>query len=101
MACCEVPCWSGLWLETEEIGYLEISDLDERTHRPPEGWHLVDVKENVFRSSQIFRYVKVPAKIKVSPTSLGGVLAMVGACGTAILGLPFVNAMLTTGGFGA
>lgn len=56
MACCEVPCWSGVWYETEEEGYLEISDLDERHHRPPEGWELLTVDYNIINSSQIFRY---------------------------------------------
>jgi len=62
MACshgCEVPCWSGVWFETSEEGYLEISDLDERLHRPPKGWGLVTVDVNVINSSQIFRYAPI------------------------------------------
>jgi hypothetical protein len=63
MGCCEVPCWSGVWFEIEGLGYMEISDLDERTHRPPGGWTLDTVSVNVLNSSQIFRYVPVPAMV--------------------------------------
>lgn len=52
----EVPCWSGLWFEIEGMGYMEISDLDGRAHRPPEGWGLVSISHNLFNSSQIYRY---------------------------------------------
>lgn len=53
--------WSGLWLELDEVGYLEIADLDERYHRAPEGWALVDIDVCPEHSSQIFRYVKADA----------------------------------------
>lgn len=53
-----LPDWSGFWLEREEVGYLEVSDWDERMHQPPPGWVLVDIDVCVEHSSQIFRYVK-------------------------------------------
>jgi hypothetical protein len=53
-----VPGWSGLFLERDEVAYLEVSDLDTRHHRPPEGWTLVTIDECPEHSSQIFRYVR-------------------------------------------
>jgi hypothetical protein len=73
---------------------MEISDADERHHRPPPGWKLERVDYNVFNSSQIFRYVPVKVATSVVLTKTPGILAMVGACGTAILGLPLVHAIL-------
>lgn len=65
-SCCEVPCWSGQWFEVEGHGYMEISDLDERQHRPPPGWKLESVNISVANSSQIFRYLaSVPAVVPV------------------------------------
>jgi hypothetical protein len=60
---CATPCWSGVWMETEGHGYMEIADSDPRFHRPPEGWTLVSIHYNVFNSSQIFRYVPVHALV--------------------------------------
>lgn len=54
----DLPEWSGMWLERDQVGYLEISDFDERLHRPPEGWTLVDIDVCPLHSSQIFRYVR-------------------------------------------
>lgn len=103
MASCEgcgIPCWSGVWYQTEEEGYLEISDLDDRYHRPPDGWELLTVDVNPLNSSQIFRYgpVSVAHSFNLSDAT-PGLLAAVGACGAAIVALPFVNAILTTYGF--
>jgi hypothetical protein len=53
-----IPDWSGVWFESEEVGFLEISDFDERLHRPPEGWRLVDTDVCQVHSSQIFRYIR-------------------------------------------
>lgn len=53
-----LPDWSGLFLEREEVGYLEVSDTDTRHHRVPRGWTLVDIDVCVDHSSQIFRYVR-------------------------------------------
>lgn len=53
-----VPGWSGLFLELEEVAYLEVSDSDSRTYRPPPGWTLVTIDECPAHSSQIFRYVR-------------------------------------------
>ena len=54
---CETPCWSGMWMEMEGHGYMEIADADERFHHPPAGWTLESIQYNVLNSSQIFRYV--------------------------------------------
>lgn len=53
-----VPDWSGLFLERDEVAYLEVSDEDERHHRAPDGWVLVDIDVCVEHSSQIFRYIR-------------------------------------------
>ena len=73
MNCCDVPCWSGVWFEIEGHGYMEISDLDERQHRPPEGWTLDSVSHNILNSSQIFRYLPVPAVVPPHVQQLDGV----------------------------
>lgn len=96
----EVPCWSGVWFEIEGHGYMEISDADELYHRPPGGWTLERVDVNPLRSSQIFRYIPVPSRVGavVLDHKTPGVLAMVGACGTAIVGLPFIQAIMQSFG---
>lgn len=53
-----LPGWSGLFLEREEVAYLEVSDSDTRHHRVPPGWTLVTIDVCVEHSSQIFRYVR-------------------------------------------
>lgn len=99
---CETPCWSGVWMETEGHGYMEISDSDERFHRPPPGWALDTVHHNVFNSSQIFRYVPVPAEVK-SSRFIGPSAALValGVTGVGVGARPMIDALLalTQGGF--
>jgi hypothetical protein len=53
-----VPGWSGMFLERDEVAYLEISDSDSRHYRVPPGWILVTIDECPEHSSQIFRYVR-------------------------------------------
>lgn len=53
-----LPEWSGLFLERDDVAYLEISDADERHHRVPAGWILADVDVCPLNSSQIFRYIR-------------------------------------------
>lgn len=53
-----LPEWSGLFLERDEVAYLEISDTDDRFHQAPPGWTLADIDVCPLRGSQIFRYVR-------------------------------------------
>lgn len=57
--------WSGMFLEDGDVGYMEISNADERFHRPPPGWTLVSINYNIFDSSEIFRYIKADAADRI------------------------------------
>ena len=99
-----VPEWSGLWLETSEVGYLEISDSDDRMHRPPPGWTLVSVDECPEHSSQVFRYVRTEAKsasVTFLSARMTGLLVAVCASGASILACPIIRAMLASRGASA
>lgn len=67
-----VPCWSGMWFEIEGLGYMEISVHDERQHRPPPGWALDSISVSTANSSEIFRYVPVPAVVSVYAVPVDG-----------------------------
>jgi hypothetical protein len=93
---CEVPCWSGVWFEIEGHGYMEVSDLDERHHRPPEGWELASVDVSLTNSSQIFRYVpvRVERRAFLKRKAPGLATVMVGGSGMVTIALPIIEAML-------
>ena len=89
-----VPEWSGMFLENNEVGYLEISDADDRLHRPPPGWTLVTIDECPEHSSQIFRYIRTePARVALAPQVVG-LLVAICATGASVLGLPIIHSML-------
>lgn len=89
------PEWSGLWLENDEVGYLEVSDLDDRFFHAPPGWTLITVDECPEHSSQIFRYVRVDAAGSSRHYSqVVGLLVAVCATGASVLGLPVIQAIL-------
>lgn len=98
----DVPGWSGMWLETAEVGYLEISDSDPRMHRPPAGWTLATVDECVEHSSQIFRYVRTDLVLSrpvawMIDHRMGGLIVAV-AAGASIVAHPFISRILTREG---
>ena len=94
------PEWSGMFLERDEVGYLEVSDLDDRFHHAPPGWTLVTVDECPEHSSQIFRYVRTESA--GSSASLDarvvGLLVAVCATGASLIGQPVIEAMLRSRG---
>ena len=90
----ELPCWSGVWFEAEGLGYMEIHDGDQRSHRPPPGWKLESIDHNVEHSSQVYRYVPVLAVVRQFPLNIQGLLVAVCATGASVLGLPVIQAIL-------